>query len=102
MKRIAQCFLLMLVLNGCDYYDVRLQVINQSDHEISYAVYSRPVPDFPSINKTEFYLGFTAMPGDTLRRARPGKNAWSYEIEKSTNKKLNLVIYNVDSLRKYN
>src|SRR5690606_26619651 len=91
----------LIFLSACDYYDNRLQIVNHSNGEIAVETYQDTVPDFPSINKTEFYLKKTAMPEDTLELTEIGKNGWPFLIARSKNKKLNLMVYSVDSLQKY-
>lgn len=93
--------LLVLFLNGCDYYDRRLEIVNRSKNEIAVENYLDTVPNFPSLGKTEFYLEHRILLGGSAKLTAIGKNGWPFSIIKSKNKKLNLVVYNVDSLRKY-
>jgi len=92
---------LLLLLSACDYYDHRLEIVNQTKGEITVETYSDTIPEFPGINKTKFYLDETVIPNDTLKLTEIGKNGWPFAISRSRNKKLNLVVYNIDSLRKY-
>jgi len=99
MKKII--ILLVFFLNGCDYYDHRLEIINKSENEIVVENYLDTVPNFPSLGKTEFYLDHRIIQGDSAKLTAIGKKGWPFNIIKSKNKKLNLVVYNIDSLRKY-
>ncbi|MFM7858438.1 MAG: hypothetical protein ACKO96_42590 [Flammeovirgaceae bacterium] len=91
----------MLLLGGCDYYDQRLEIVNKVGSEVAVETYLDTSPDFPSVNKTEFYLSHSVAPNDSVTLTRVGKNGWPFLIQRSKNKKLNLVIYSIDSLRKY-
>lgn len=99
MKRVLFIFLVVLI-NSCDYYDNRLEVCNKSNENI--------IPFFSNDtliitqNKIEFYIRQIIKPDSTLRRIKPGKNAWSYFIKNSSNKKLNIFIVNADTLLSYN
>jgi hypothetical protein len=55
----------LILLSACDYYDNRLQIVNHTNSEITVETYQDTIPDFPSMNKTEFYLRKTAMMEDT-------------------------------------
>ena len=92
---------ILLLLCACDHYDRRLEIINNSNSEVAVEIYSDTLPDFPSVTKTEFYLSHGVLPEDTSKLTKMGKNGWPFAIARSSNKKLNLVIYNIDSLRKY-
>ena len=59
------------------------------------------VPEFPSVNKTEFYLCQKIIPGGAANPCMSGKNGWRSFIYRSKNKKLNLIVYKIDLLRKY-
>lgn len=99
--KIAIIILFLVLLNACDYYDNRLRVINHTNGDITVETYSDTVPEFPSINKTAFYLSKIAAPEDTLNITEIGTNGWPFAIARSKNKRLNLIVYSVDSLRKY-
>ena len=91
----------LIILTSCDYFDRRLGIVNHTKAEFTVETYSDTIPDFPSINKTEFYLSQTITPNDSLRLIKLGKNGWPLEISNSRNNKLNLVVYNIDSLRNH-
>lgn len=93
--------LVLMFLSACDYYDNRLQIVNRTNGEITAGTYSDTIPDFPSIGKTEFYLRIRTVPDDTLELTAIGKKGWPFTIARSKNKRLNLIVYSVDSLRKY-
>jgi hypothetical protein len=91
----------MFFVCSCDYYDHRLEIVNKGGSEIVVETYLDEMPDFPSVNKTEFYLSHGVAPDDSVTLTKVGKNGWPFLIQRSKNKKLNLVIYSIDSLRKY-
>jgi hypothetical protein len=91
----------LIFLSACDYYDNRLRIVNHTKSKITVGTYNDTIPDFPSAGKTEFYLRRLAEPGDTLEVTEIGKNGWPFVIARSWNKKLNLIVYSVDSLLKY-
>lgn len=98
---MRKSILLMFFVCSCDYYDHRLEIVNKGESEIVVETYLDEIPDFPSVNKTEFYLSHGVAPDDSVTLTKVGKNGWPFLIQRSKNKKLNLVIYSIDSLRKY-
>jgi hypothetical protein len=92
---------LFLLSQSCDYYDARLMIHNDTKRTLAIQVYEDTVPDFPSMNMTEFYLNHTVVSGATYNNVLPEKSGWEKIIYRSKNKKLNLFIYEVDSLHKY-
>jgi len=81
--------------------DHRLKVVNSTKHELSIDYGVDTVPEYPSINDTEIYLKHSILMGDTLGVLEYSRNPWPEFFEISKNKKLNLFIYNVDSLLAY-
>ena len=93
--------LILLLLTGCDYYDSRLSIINESCSAICVETYKDTIPEDSNTNQLAFYLSHGISPGDTSRQTIPGKNAWIVEIETNKNRKLNLFVYQTDTVRKY-
>jgi len=100
MNKLLAVLIVSLVFSGCDYYDYRLKVVNKTDNVIAIETYLDTLPDFPSLNHTEYYFRNRLEPKDSIELVKSGKNGWLFFIEDSRNKKLNLVVYNIDSLRK--
>lgn len=95
--------LLIFLLMSCAYDpgDKRLKTINKMDHEIVVYWDSDTIPKYPSINETEVYLRYKIKRGDTLSQPEDDSN-WPMYVRNSLNKKLNLFVYNVDTLMAYN
>jgi len=91
--------LLVFLLPACIYEwgDARLKIINRTNHEISFDYNIDTVPKYPSTKRDRpiTYIGDTS-------HVPENRDNWPAAIERSNNKKLNLFIYNVDSLKKYN
>jgi len=101
MKTSSLFFLLLLFLNACDYYDYRLVIVNETNGMIVAETDTDTLPKLPRINKTEFYLDRGINPQEQSRLMKGGKNGWPFAIKRSKNNKLNLFVYNIDSLKKY-
>jgi hypothetical protein len=87
---------------GCDYYDERLQVQNNTSHVIAVETFLDSIPTLPELNKTEYYLQNSINPNETERLIKMGSTkGWSFRIEKSNNKRLNLFVFHIDSLKMY-
>jgi len=99
MKKVNILYLVLLC--SCEYYDDRLQIVNRTGEEIAIETYSDTIPEFPSVGKTEFYWSTRILPDDTMKLTKHGKNGWEFAISKNRNKKLNLVVYRIDSLLRY-
>lgn len=101
MKLIPMLFFATVFIS-CDVHDDRLNVINLSARRIALSTELDTVPEYPSVNKTAYYLGAGLDPLDSTRLLYEGeRKGWSLFIDKSVNKKLNLIAYSVDSLNKY-
>ena len=92
---------LTFVLSSCEYFDYRLLLVNKTRSKIATQVYNDSLPDYPSLNKREFYLRQAFAPGDSARMMQWGKQGWPYYFSRSSNGKLNLVIYDFADLEKY-
>ncbi|MBF9238599.1 hypothetical protein I2I05_14425 [Hymenobacter sp. BT683] len=96
------CFVvILLLLTGCDYYDSRLSIINESRSAICVETYKDTIPEDSNTNQPAFYLSHEISPGDTSRQTIPGKEAWVVEIATSKNRRLNMFVYQSDTVRKY-
>ena len=92
------CF---LCCYGCDYYDRRLAVVNDTNYTISIETFSDTIPDFPALNKPEYYLRVAILPKASEEQVIPGKNAWLHTIKRSKNQRLNVFVYTNDTVAKY-
>jgi len=101
MRHVALVCLLAFILAGCDYYDNRLSVVNHSQRPICPEAFEDTIPDFPTLNQPEAYLSHIVLPGDSTSLTRVGTNGWPFSVQRSTNRKLNLFVYNADSVRQY-
>jgi hypothetical protein len=87
-------------LFGCDYNDGRLQVKNSGYIDIAVEFSKDTVPI--GNNLVEYFISQAIAPGKTERFLMPGNNiAWSNYIQISKNKKLNVFVYDLDTLKKY-
>ena len=96
---------LLLFFGACDYYDHRLQIQNNSDHEITYFTSIDTIMDIDqlNINHIDVYIGKKIVPGVTINSTKIGSTqAWPFFIRKSVNEKLNIFFFSVDTLLKYN
>lgn len=92
----------IIVFSSCDVHDERLKVVNLSRDEITLQTEKDTVPQYPSVNKSAHYLSEALSPVDTVMLKYEGmSNGWSFFISESVNKKLNMFVYNIDSLKKY-
>ncbi|MNE48589.1 hypothetical protein D3C80_1430630 [compost metagenome] len=81
--------------------DDRLKVVNATNHKLSVYYGLDSLPEYPAVNGTEIYLDRLIEIGDTSSIVVYNLKPWPDFIEKSNNKKLNLFVYNVDSLLIY-
>jgi len=96
--------LALLFLSSCIYesFDSRLKVVNQTtgDFSLNYSI-SDTLPEYPSVNKTAYYLRDTVGRKDTMSVDEVNGKDWPFAIDGSKTKKLNLFIYSLDSIKKY-
>lgn len=96
-------FILSVLVIGCHRYDDRLQIVNRTNSEITITTSLDTVPVFPSLNKKEFYFRTRFYQGERRNLIHPGfTDSWSLKIHNSKNNKLNLFVYNIDSMFSYN
>ena len=90
------------ILLGCDYYDGRLEVQNSTSDAIAVGTFLDSIPTLPVLNKTSYYLQNSINPNETRRLIKTGSTkGWSVRIKKSNNNRLNLFVFQVDSLKIY-
>ncbi|PTS94217.1 hypothetical protein DBR11_23865 [Pedobacter sp. HMWF019] len=96
--------ILLFLISSCtwDPGDSILQVVNHTGHDVSIEWEKDSIPSYPAFNKTEYYLENPTYNNDTLSAGESGRFGWKRFITQSKNKKVNLFVYKMDSLRKYN
>lgn len=94
--------LFIIVVTSCDVHDDRLKVLNLSDVNISLSTEKDTIPEYPSVDKTEYHLRSALYPEEEKKLLYEGqRKGWSFFIADSKNEKLNLFVYNIDSMGKY-
>ena len=85
-----------------DYYNDKLSVTNKSGKEIS-VLYSNDVEAPTENNVAAYTVDWNVIKPDTTQSiVIPGnEDAWHYDIEAGSEKKLFLYIFETDTLRKY-
>jgi len=89
----------VLILMGCEYFDSRLHVINESPLTIS--VYDTNDTNNVVENNIEYYQSHVIHPKDTAALTKAGKNEWVNYIERGPEKRLYLYFFEVDTLNRY-
>jgi len=96
--------LIIVLFSSCVYdpIDKRLLVVNHQTNDIVIYWNSDTIPEFPSVNHTEVYLtNYGIRSNDSLWVPEDGAN-WPKYLDSAINKRLNLFVYNVDTIKKYN
>ena len=94
--------LFCLTLSSCEYYDRRLEVINNTSYKIAVETFSDSIPTFSELNKTAYYSRSAIYPNESSNLIAMGsKREWSNKIDNNKNKKLNLLVFNIDSMEVY-
>lgn len=104
IKNIFYFFILFILLTtSCDYVDNRLNIKNNSENRISVEVCQDSTLTINDVNHIEYYLSNFIEPDKEINESIVGgKNEWDNFICSSTNKKLNIFFFNLDTLKKYN
>ena len=89
-----------MALSSCEYFDFRLTITNKTRRKIATEVYNDTVPDYPSVNHSEFYLRQAFAPDSSVEMMQWGKTGWPDYLKTSKNGKLNLVIFDFEDLVK--
>lgn len=99
-----QSFIILLLFSSCIFDpggDDRLKIINRTNYQFSVYYNTDSIPEYPSVNATEIYLMDSVIVDDTISLTTYNRKPWPLFFERSKNKKLNLFIYNLDSLKAY-
>jgi len=81
--------------------DDRLRIVNHTNYNFSIYYNIDTVPEFPSVNHTYIYLRDSIKINDTINIQEYNRKPWPWFFETSKNRKLNLFIYNINSLKIY-
>ncbi len=89
-----------MILTSCDYVDNRLTIINNSNKKICFDFDKDTILTIPALGKKEFYMSsYMINPNESNQVSMPGSTKyWDYYINSSKNKKLNLFIFDYDSV----
>ena len=102
MMKTSSIFIGLIIITSCDPYDNRLEIVNRMEEAIAVHTYSDTIPTAAETNGTGYYLDNVIVPGETRNLIQIGsRNGWPFAIARSKNKKLNLVVFNIDSLRQH-
>ena len=100
-KRAFYLFLGLIALSGCDYYDGRLEIHNKSTDIVAIETFLDSIPALLEVGKTEYYLSHPIYPGESENPLEMGTNGWLFRIKNSKNNRLNLFVFQIDSLKLY-
>ncbi|MGN8068231.1 hypothetical protein [Mucilaginibacter sp. 22184] len=98
MRKLALLFV-VLMCTGCEYFDSRLRVVNESPLTVS--VYDINDTNSVTQNNIEYYQSNVIHPKDTAALTKPGKNEWTNYIEGAPEKRLYLYFFDIDTLNRY-
>ena len=102
MRSLLLMFFLCVFLNSCDYNDHRLWIEKDTNQSISFSTDQDTIPQLSNVNPTEYHFTNAVSPGESENFVKPGSTkGWSYFIANSKNERLNLFVYDIDSLKKY-
>ena len=83
-----------------EHFDYRLTLINKTRGKIATEVYDDTIPDYPSVNLREVYLGRAIAPDSSATKMQWGKEGWPDYLKRSKNGKLNLVVFDYEDIEK--
>lgn len=104
MKNKLHIILLVLItvfIFSCDYFDHRLKIINLTNKDIMIETFSDSIAKISESNQTEYYLANIIKASKATNLTESGTNGWPFHIRRSKNQMLNLCVFSVDSLKKY-
>jgi hypothetical protein len=103
--KIHQYLILIIcvsLIGACDYNDNRLKIKNNGNHAVAFEYSLDTILD-KETNNISFYIRDKILPGAIVSKSKPGSTqGWTFVIQNSNNKKLNIFIINIDTLLKYN
>lgn len=100
LKLSLSLFGALTFLQSCVYVDTRLRVENKLGVPIAVAPELDTIPRI--VNFAQFYLENTIEVDSIYDLHNPrGNNAWENHILRSTNQKLNIYVFSIDTVKKY-
>jgi hypothetical protein len=91
----------LIYLLSCDPASNKLKIYNGSNSSI-YATYTFDSFNPTNDNPIKYFMDNQILPKDTGHlHLLGGDKDWGYFIEKSSNKKINIFIFSIDSIEKY-
>jgi hypothetical protein len=101
----TKCIFVLIILNciiSCDPVSSRLKIQNNSEIAI-WAVYGTDtLCPSESTNSIQYFLDNQVLPKDVRSlKIIGGKNDWEYYIDRCINKKLNVFVFPIDTIKKY-
>ena len=99
---IILCFVLV---SGCAMEpegDYRLKIVNNTAYQFFVDYNVEGIPQYPSVIDIDNCFDHPVKINDTVRILEYTSKPWPQFFKRSKNDKLNLFIYNLDSLKRYN
>ena len=94
--------IVIILIAPFDSANARLQVKNNSNHDISVEIHVFDTVIHEIVNRPELYINRKISPGEIHKQIILGrKDAWSDFIASSVNNKLNVFIFATDTIEKY-
>ena len=81
--------------------DYRLRLVNHTSYQFGVDYNFDTIPQYPSVINTDFYFDHPVKISDTIKMLEKSYKPWSQFFKRNKTNKLNLFIYNIDSLKKY-
>jgi len=95
-NKLIFIFLNFFILSSCDYYDVSLQIINNSNKVICFDYDIDTILDVPSINGKEYFLRERIEIGETKNVVI--REPWKDKILKSKDSTLTIFIFDYEKV----
>ena len=93
---------IIILFFSCDYVDNRLTISNKSTNTIIFVTSLDSSLVCWEVQHLEVYLSKKVLPQKKMTDIFPGSTTeWSKYINRSTNEKLNLFIFDMDTIHKY-
>lgn len=102
MKKYFMVLCVALIAISCEYTDSKLVIINKTSLPVSYtATMEDSLIDMHYIGKAEYYLRVQIQPNDSARVLTLGRGGWEEAVRSNKNKKLNLFVFQADTIERY-
>lgn len=100
-SRLKIIICLLTLTGGCEFYDLRLRVKNDFDKPVCVEIVSNDLSYIKQVNDAQYYINAKIDPQEIRSFSKSGKEGWEYFIEKTNDKKLNILVFDLDTLVKY-